>query len=65
MTKANKRGPKPKPDHEKQTASFLLKMTQLEYDTIKQASAGSKLSTWARETLLSAAKRKIRREASD
>ena len=56
--KASKRGPKPKAEHEKQTKSFLLKMTQSEYDLVKSAADG-KLATWARETLLRAAKRRL------
>ena len=65
MAKKLRRGPKPKLDHEKQTKSFLLKMTAGEYELVKSASSDTKLSTWARETLLRAAKRKIGRQASD
>ena len=59
MGKAKKRGPKLKPEHEKQTKSFLMKMTESEYDLVKSAADG-KLATWARETLLKAAKRKVK-----
>ncbi len=65
MVKKVRRGPKIKPEDEKQTKSILLKMTQLEYETIKSASSGSKLSTWARLVLLKAAKRKAGRSPAD
>ena len=65
MAKKVRRGPKLKPDHEKQTKSILLKMTEGERETLKQAAEGLKLSTWARKVLLDAAKRKIRRDTVD
>ena len=45
------------PDNEKRKPAFLLKLSDAEYELIKQA-AGDKVSTWARETLLRAAKRR-------
>jgi hypothetical protein len=47
------------PDSEKRKPAFLLKLTDAEFETIKQA-AGPKVSTWARETLLKAAKRRLK-----
>ena len=41
MNKKSKRGPKPKPEHEKQTKSFLMKMTESDYATLKEASEGA------------------------
>jgi hypothetical protein len=46
------------PDSEKRKPAFLLKLTDAEHDLIKKA-AGGKVSTWARETLLRAAKRRV------
>jgi hypothetical protein len=43
-------------DSEKRKARFLLKLNDVEYELIQRA-AGDKVSTWARETLLRAAKR--------
>jgi hypothetical protein len=41
---------------EKRQPRFLVKLNDAEYDLIQKA-AGDKVSTWARETLLRAAKR--------
>lgn len=58
MVKA-KRGRPELPDSEKRKPAFLLKLTDAEHELIKQA-AGPKVSTWARETLLRAAKRALK-----
>jgi hypothetical protein len=42
---------------EKRTGRFLVKLNDAEYALIQQA-AGAKVSTWAREVLLRAAKRR-------
>jgi hypothetical protein len=56
MTKKSAMG-RPKLDpSEKRQPRFLVKLNDAEYDLIRQA-AGEKISTWARETLLRAAKR--------
>jgi hypothetical protein len=47
------------PDDEKRKPAFLLKLSDAEYELIKKA-AGDKVSTWARETLLKAAKRSVK-----
>lgn len=44
-------------DSEKRKPAFLLKLTDAEFALIRQA-AGDKVSTWAREVLLRAAKRR-------
>lgn len=44
---------------EKRKPRFLVKLNDAEYDLIQRAS-GPKVSTWARETLLRAAKRGAR-----
>ena len=44
-------------ESEKRKARFLVKLSDAEFETIRQA-AGDKLSTWARETLLRVAKRR-------
>jgi hypothetical protein len=58
---AAKTGPgRPKmTDSEKRHPRFLVKLNDAEYDLIQKA-AGDKVSTWARETLLRAAKRGAR-----
>lgn len=45
------------PPSEKRTGRFLVKLNDAEYALIQQA-AGAKVSTWAREVLLRAAKRR-------
>jgi len=47
------------PDSERRKAAFLLKLTDAEFELIRQA-AGDKVSTWARETLLRAARRRVK-----
>ena len=47
------------PPAEKRRGRFLVKLNDAEYATIQQA-AGAKVSTWAREVLLRAAKRGAR-----
>jgi hypothetical protein len=47
------------PDSEKRKPAFLLKLTDAEFELIRQA-ADKKVSTWAREVLLSAAKRRLK-----
>jgi hypothetical protein len=47
------------PPGEKRTGRFLVKLNDAEYALVKQA-AGAKMSTWARQTLLRAAKRGAR-----
>ncbi len=44
------------PDSEKRVGRFLLKLSDAEYAMIKKAAVG-KVSTWARDTLIRAAKR--------
>jgi hypothetical protein len=44
---------------DKRQPRFLVKLNDAEYELI-QAAAGPKVSTWARETLLRAAKRGAR-----
>lgn len=56
MTEKQGRGRPSLPDSEKRKPAFLLKLTDAEFEQIKQA-AGGKTSTWAREVLLRAAKR--------
>ena len=58
---AKKKGPgRPKlPSSEKRKPAFLVKLTDAEYDLIKQA-ADPRVGTWAREVLLRAAKRKAK-----
>jgi hypothetical protein len=58
MAKKN-RGRPVLPDSEKRKPAFLLKLSDAEFELIKQA-AGEKVSTWARETLLRAAKRRVK-----
>ncbi len=55
MAKAS-RGRPALPDSEKRKPAFLLKLTDAEFEQIRQA-AGDKVSTWAREVLLRTAKR--------
>jgi hypothetical protein len=45
------------PPSEKRKGRFLVKLNDAEYASIQQA-AGAKVSTWAREVLLRAAKRR-------
>ena len=59
MAKKSNRGRPAIPESEKRKARFLLKLNDEEYETIRRA-AGDKVSTWARETLLRAAKRGAR-----
>jgi hypothetical protein len=47
------------PESEKRKPAFLLKLSDAEFELIRQA-AGEKVSTWARETLLRAARRRIK-----
>jgi len=58
---ATKSGPgRPKmTDSVKRRARFLVKLNDAEFEIVQRA-AGPKLSTWARETLLRAAKRGAR-----
>ena len=53
-------GRPPKPADEKQTARLEIRMTDAELTLIEKAAggAGGKTSTWARETLVKAAKRR-------
>ena len=46
-------------DSVKRRARFLVKLNDAEFEIVQRA-AGPKLSTWARETLLRAAKRGAR-----
>lgn len=56
---ATKRGPgRPSiPDSEKRKPALLIKLTDAENELIRSA-AGPKITTWAREVLLRAAKRR-------
>lgn len=45
------------PESEKRKPAFLLKLTDAEFEEIRQA-AGGKVSTWAREVLIRAARRR-------
>lgn len=53
----NERGRPPKPDDERKSAQLRIRLTAEERAVLDRA-AGGKTSTWARETLLKAAKRK-------
>lgn len=57
MDKKATRGRPPVADSEKRKPRFLLKLNDAEYELIQRA-AGDKVSTWARDTLLRAAKRR-------
>lgn len=48
------------PDSEKRKPAFLIKLTDAEHDTIKRAVGDGKVTTWAREVLLRAAKRRVK-----
>ena len=54
----NERGRPPKADDERKDNVLRIRMTQEERDLLDQA-ADEKTSTWAREVLLRAAKRKV------
>jgi hypothetical protein len=54
-----KRGRPQLPDSEKRKPAFLLKLTDAEFELVRRA-AGGKVSTWAREVLLAAAKRRVK-----
>ena len=54
----NERGRPPKADDERKDNVLRIRMTQEERDLLDQAADG-KTSTWARESLLRAAKRKV------
>ena len=58
---AKQKGPgRPKvPDSEKRKPAILVQLTDAEHELIKQV-AEPRVGTWARETLLKAAKRKAR-----
>ena len=49
-------GRPPKPPEERQTARLEIRMTPAELESIERAADG-KISTWAREVLVKAAKR--------
>jgi hypothetical protein len=51
------RGRPPKPKAERRTILFPIRMNEAELEAIR-AAGGEQPSTWARETLLKAAKRK-------
>ena len=53
----NERGRPPKPDDERKSAQLRIRLTEEEREALDQA-AGGKTSTWARDVLLKAAKRK-------
>ena len=53
----NERGRPPKDDDERKNNVLRIRMTQEERETLDQA-AGGKTSSWARDVLLRAAKRK-------
>ncbi len=57
MAKESTKGRPAIPDTEKRKPRFLLKLNDAEYELIQRAGA-PKVSTWARETLLRAAKRR-------
>lgn len=52
------RGRPRKPESEKVKPAFMLNLTDAEYELVKQA-AGAKVSSWAREVILRAAKRRV------
>jgi hypothetical protein len=54
------RGRPKKAAEDKQTESFLIKLTESEMNLIKKAVGDRKLSTWAREALIRAAKRTLK-----
>ncbi len=47
------------PESERRKPAFLLKLSDAEFELIRRT-AGDKVSTWARETLLRAAKRLVK-----
>jgi hypothetical protein len=49
------------PDAEKRKARFLVLLTDAEDTLVREAAAG-KVSTWARETLIRAAKRQSKQD---
>jgi len=57
MAKESTKGRPTIPDAEKRKPRFLLKLNDAEFELIKRAGS-PKISTWARETLLRAAKRR-------
>jgi hypothetical protein len=57
MAKKNPVGRPELPPAEKRKGRFLVKLNDAEYALIQQA-AGPKITTWAREVLLRAAKRR-------
>lgn len=57
---SRRRGRPPKPAAERQTESILVSLTPAERSLCEAAADGRPLATWARETLLRAARRKTR-----
>lgn len=55
------RGRPTKPDEERRDYRFQIRLSDGERELIEQA-AGDQASTWARETLVKAAKRKLKGE---
>jgi hypothetical protein len=56
MAKTTGRGRPKLPDSEKRKPAFLIKLTDAELELVRQAAVG-KLTTWAREVILRAARR--------
>ena len=54
----NERGRPPKADNERKDAELRIRTTQEERDLLDQV-GGGKTSTWARDVLVRAAKRKL------
>ena len=54
----NERGRPPKADEDRKSAELRIRMTQEERELLDQA-AVEKTSTWARDVLVKAAKRKV------
>ena len=59
MNEKRERGRPPKPDADRKSAELRIRLTEEERETLDNA-AGEKTSTWARDVLLRAAKRKTR-----
>ena len=59
MDEHTERGRPPKPPEERRTAELRIRMTEAEREAMDRAADG-KTSTWAREVLLRAAKRRDR-----
>lgn len=57
LEKTPRMGRPPKPPGEKQSAALTVALTPAERELVERAAAGRPTATWARETLLRAARR--------